>query len=166
MTPLPLSLCCLHRGLSQVDWVRYAAVHTMNVSAGPFRFVDWWMSYLNYQIEHHLFPSMPQFRHPIVSPRVKALFEKHGLKYVSSLAFCPFPRPPCFGGNTGAEKKFQRDLIPFTRTFLVPPFYRPATCVFFVFQVRPARLRDGHARHFRQPPQGNPLLQAPIQAPM
>lgn len=53
----------------------------MNVSPGPLRFVDWWMSYLNYQIEHHLFPSMPQFRHPIISPRVKALFEKHGLKY-------------------------------------------------------------------------------------
>lgn len=53
----------------------------MNVSPGPLRFIDWWMSYLNYQIEHHLFPSMPQFRHPIVSPRVKALFEKHGLRY-------------------------------------------------------------------------------------
>jgi acyl-CoA 6-desaturase (Delta-6 desaturase) len=53
----------------------------MNVSPGPLKWVDWWMSYLNYQIEHHLFPSMPQFRHPIISPRVKALFEKHGLKY-------------------------------------------------------------------------------------
>ena len=64
-----------------VDWVRYAAVHTMNVSPGPMNFVNWWMSYLNFQIEHHLFPSMPQFRHPIISPRVKALFEKHGLVY-------------------------------------------------------------------------------------
>ena len=65
----------------QVDWVRYAAVHTMNVSPGPFNFVNWWMSYLNFQIEHHLFTSMPQFRHPLVSARVRALFEKHGLKY-------------------------------------------------------------------------------------
>jgi len=65
----------------KVDWVRYSAVYTMNVSPGPFKFISWWMSYLNFQIEHHLFPSMPQFRHPIVSPRVKALFEKHGLKY-------------------------------------------------------------------------------------
>ena len=24
---------------------------------------------------------MPQYRHPIISPRVRALFEKHGLKY-------------------------------------------------------------------------------------
>lgn len=66
---------------TQVDWVRYAAVHTMNVSPGPFRFISWWMSYLNFQIEHHLFPSMPQFRHPVISPRVKAFFQKHGLVY-------------------------------------------------------------------------------------
>jgi fatty acid desaturase 2 (delta-6 desaturase) len=66
---------------TQVDWVRYAAIYTMNVSPGPFKFVSWWMSYLNFQIEHHLYPSMPQFRHPIISPRVRALFEKHGLKY-------------------------------------------------------------------------------------
>jgi acyl-CoA 6-desaturase (Delta-6 desaturase) len=66
---------------TQVDWVRYAAVHTMNVAPGPFKWVNWWMSFLNFQIEHHLFPSMPQFRHPIINPRVKALFEKHGLVY-------------------------------------------------------------------------------------
>ena len=66
---------------TQVDWVRYAAIHTMNVAPGPFKVVDWWMSYLNYQIEHHMFPSMPQYRHPIISPRVKALLEKHNIKY-------------------------------------------------------------------------------------
>jgi len=66
---------------TQVDWIRYAAVHTMNVHSGPFYCIDWWMSYLNFQIEHHLFPSMPQFRHPIISKRVRALFQKHGLVY-------------------------------------------------------------------------------------
>lgn len=50
---------------------------------GPAKWVNWWMSYLNYQIEHHLFPSMPQFRMPQVSPRVRALFEKHGVEYKS-----------------------------------------------------------------------------------
>jgi fatty acid desaturase 2 (delta-6 desaturase) len=55
----------------------------MNVKSGPFKVVDWWMSYLNFQVEHHLYPSMPQFRHPSISPRVKALFEKHGLEYKS-----------------------------------------------------------------------------------
>ena len=66
---------------TEVDWVRYAANHTMNVTPGPLNFVNWWMSYLNYQIEHHLFPSMPQFRHPIVSERVKTLFKKHNIYY-------------------------------------------------------------------------------------
>jgi fatty acid desaturase len=27
------------------------------------------MAYLNFQIEHHLFPSMPQYRHPQVALR-------------------------------------------------------------------------------------------------
>lgn len=66
-----------------VSWVRYSSDHTMNVEPGPFGWVNWWMSFLNYQIEHHLFPTMPQFRHPQVSPRVRALFEKHGVEYDS-----------------------------------------------------------------------------------
>mmetsp|Transcript_41382 Transcript_41382/g.93238 ORF Transcript_41382/g.93238 Transcript_41382/m.93238 type:complete len:428 (+) Transcript_41382:90-1373(+) len=74
-----------HLPVSEADeflhWCEYAALHTTNIKSGPGRWVDWFMSYLNFQIEHHLFPGMPQFRHPMVSPRVKALFEKHGLPY-------------------------------------------------------------------------------------
>ena len=33
------------------------------------------------QIEHHLFPSMPQFRHRLIAPRVRALLHKHDLPY-------------------------------------------------------------------------------------
>ena len=40
-----------------------------------------WMAYLNFQIEHHMFPAMPQFRHPATSIRVRELFNKHGLTY-------------------------------------------------------------------------------------
>merc|ERR1712060_238083 len=68
------------------DWVRYAAKHTMNVD-GAGGVVDWWMAFLNFQIEHHLFPQMPQFRHPRASPRVKALFEKHGVEYITKSYF-------------------------------------------------------------------------------
>jgi len=64
-----------------VSWVRYSSDHTMNVAPGPAGWVNWWMSFLNYQIEHHLFPSMPQFRMPQVSPRVRELFDKHGVEY-------------------------------------------------------------------------------------
>jgi fatty acid desaturase len=62
-----------------IHWVEYASNHTTNITSGPI--CDWWMAYLNFQIEHHLFPSMPQFRHPQISPRVRALFDKHGLQY-------------------------------------------------------------------------------------
>ncbi|EDQ92231.1 uncharacterized protein MONBRDRAFT_31348 [Monosiga brevicollis MX1] len=72
-----------HLPVSQADeylhWVEYAAKHTTNIAGTPL--CNWWMGYLNFQIEHHLFPCMPQFRHPQISPRVKALFEKHGLPY-------------------------------------------------------------------------------------
>eukprot|EP00127_Corallochytrium_limacisporum_P005614 Clim_evm13s209 gene=Clim_evmTU13s209 len=63
-----------------VNWIHFAAIHTMN--AEDSWWCNWWMSYLNFQIEHHLFPCMPQFRHPESSKRVKALFEKHGLPYL------------------------------------------------------------------------------------
>mmetsp|Transcript_27121 Transcript_27121/g.45380 ORF Transcript_27121/g.45380 Transcript_27121/m.45380 type:complete len:453 (+) Transcript_27121:133-1491(+) len=62
-----------------LHWVVYSAIHTTNIA--PSALCNWWMSYLNFQVEHHLFPSMPQFRHKTISPRVKTLFEKHGLVY-------------------------------------------------------------------------------------
>lgn len=62
------------------NWIEYAANHTVNIE--PSWWCNWWMGYLNFQIEHHLFPSMPQFKHQYIAPRVKALFEKHNLKYL------------------------------------------------------------------------------------
>lgn len=62
-----------------LHWVEYASKHTTNITPGAV--CDWWMAYLNYQIEHHLFPCMPQFRHPKIAPRVRKLFEDHGLPY-------------------------------------------------------------------------------------
>jgi fatty acid desaturase len=64
-----------------VNWVVYSSKYTMNCENTWW--CNWWMSYLNFQIEHHLFPSMPQFRMPLISDRVRALFEKHGYKYDS-----------------------------------------------------------------------------------
>lgn len=61
-------------------WVEYSLLHTADVE--HTRWVDWWMGYLNYQIEHHLFPTMPQFRHPLITDRVRALAEKHNIPYI------------------------------------------------------------------------------------
>lgn len=64
-----------------VDWVVYASSHTSNVE--PSWWCNWWMSYLNFQIEHHLFPSLPQFNAPLIAPLVKSFFKKHNLVYDS-----------------------------------------------------------------------------------
>ncbi|CAL8122102.1 unnamed protein product [Orchesella dallaii] len=60
-------------------WVEHGLVHTCDVEQRPW--CDWWMGNLNYQIEHHLFPTMPQFKNKLIVGRVKALAEKHGLPY-------------------------------------------------------------------------------------
>ncbi|MDX6199739.1 MAG: NADPH-dependent stearoyl-CoA 9-desaturase [Actinomycetota bacterium] len=38
---------------------------------------------LSFQIEHHLFPDLPSNRYAEIAPQVQALFEKHGLSYVT-----------------------------------------------------------------------------------
>jgi fatty acid desaturase len=38
--------------------------------------------WLNYQIEHHLFPDLPMLKYREVQPKVRALCEKHGIPYV------------------------------------------------------------------------------------
>ena len=43
--------------------------------------VDFLSIWLNYQIEHHLFPDLPMLKYREIQPRVKALCEKHGLPY-------------------------------------------------------------------------------------
>merc|ERR1719421_2804506 len=83
------SLSHTHLDVTQPDehlnWVEYSACHTTNLS--NHWFVNWCMANLNFQIEHHLFPTMPQFRHRRVSPRVKALCEKHGMHYDERMYF-------------------------------------------------------------------------------
>jgi fatty acid desaturase 2 (delta-6 desaturase) len=75
-----------HTHLDVVDedvhksWPRYAIDHTVNIEPqNPV--VSWLMGYLNCQIEHHLWPQMPQYRQPEASLRVQAFCAKHGLDY-------------------------------------------------------------------------------------
>jgi len=63
-----------------VNWVEYAVHHTVDIVPGDW-FVDWWMGYLNCQVIHHLFPSMPQCNQPEVSKRFQGFCQKWGLRY-------------------------------------------------------------------------------------
>ncbi|KAF3980921.1 MAG: fatty acid desaturase [Methylococcales symbiont of Hymedesmia sp. n. MRB-2018] len=50
----------------------------------PVDFVHGW---LNYQIEHHLWPDIPLSRYQIAQPKVKAVCEKHGIPYCQEPVF-------------------------------------------------------------------------------
>jgi acyl-lipid Delta6-acetylenase / acyl-lipid (9-3)-desaturase len=48
----------------------------------PSRLVDWLWGGLNYQIEHHLFPTAPRHNLSRLTPEIKALFAKHNVPYL------------------------------------------------------------------------------------
>ncbi|KRF28889.1 acyl-CoA desaturase [Phycicoccus sp. Soil802] len=55
-----------------------------NIRGGPF--VDWALGGLNYQIEHHLFPSMPRANLPKAQRIVHSVCERHDVPYVEATA--------------------------------------------------------------------------------
>jgi len=61
----------------QTDWPTLQNLATCNVEGSLFN--DWFTGHLNYQVEHHLFPSMPRHNYPKANVRVQELFKKHGL---------------------------------------------------------------------------------------
>jgi fatty acid desaturase len=48
---------------------------------------DFLMGYLNYQIEHHLFPDLPPLQYRELQPRVKAICAAHGVPYIEDSLF-------------------------------------------------------------------------------
>ena len=55
-----------------------------NIRGGPV--VDWALGGLNYQIEHHLFPSMPRANLPKAQVIVRALCERDAVPYIEASA--------------------------------------------------------------------------------
>ncbi|XP_037694550.1 fatty acid desaturase 2-like protein FADS2B isoform X1 [Choloepus didactylus] len=63
------------------DWFSTQVLATCNIEQSFFN--DWFTGHLNFQIEHHLFPTMPRHNYHKVAPLVKSLCKKHGLQYVN-----------------------------------------------------------------------------------
>jgi len=57
-----------------------------NFATGTDR-IDFLHGWLNYQVEHHLWPDMPLSRYQRAQPKVKALCEKYGLPYTQESVF-------------------------------------------------------------------------------
>ena len=74
-----------HKGMPMVpatmklDFLRRQVLMSRNIRGGVF--VDFAMGGLNYQIEHHLFPSMPRPNLRQVQPIVREYCEVHGVTY-------------------------------------------------------------------------------------
>jgi fatty acid desaturase len=49
--------------------------------------VDFLHGWLNYQIEHHLFPDLPMLKYQQIQPKVKEVCERYGLPYVQEGVF-------------------------------------------------------------------------------
>ncbi|NXI47927.1 FADS2 desaturase, partial [Galbula dea] len=61
------------------DWLSSQMSATCNIEQSFFN--DWFTGHLNFQIEHHLFPTMPRHNFWKVKPLVKSLCAKYGVQY-------------------------------------------------------------------------------------
>jgi fatty acid desaturase len=74
-----------HKGMpvlkndSRLNFLRRQVLTSRNVTAHPL--TDFWYGGLNYQIEHHLFPSMPRNKLREVQAIVKAFCRAHSIAY-------------------------------------------------------------------------------------
>ncbi|MEU4607098.1 acyl-CoA desaturase [Kribbella sp. NPDC023972] len=77
-----------HKGMEMPDdttnWghLEKQVLTSRNVNGGLV--TDWMMGGLNYQIEHHLFPSMPRANLRFAQPIVRAYCERIGVSYLST----------------------------------------------------------------------------------
>ena len=76
-----------HKGLEvrdgekeELDWITRQVVTSRNIL--PNRVTDFFYGGLNYQIEHHLFPSMPRVNLRRAQPMIKRYCLRHQLPYV------------------------------------------------------------------------------------
>jgi fatty acid desaturase len=66
-------------GADRIDFLRRQVLTSRNVRGG--RLVDFFLGGLNYQIEHHLFPSMPRPNLRWSQPLVEDFCRQHGVAY-------------------------------------------------------------------------------------
>ena len=77
-----------HKGMptfsreDKIDFLRRQVLTSRNVVGNPV--ADFWYGGLNYQIEHHLFPSMPRNKLKMAQPIVRAFCEERSVPYAES----------------------------------------------------------------------------------
>jgi fatty acid desaturase len=68
-------------GETRGEWYVRQMLGSANISGGKLLHIM--TGNLSHQIEHHLFPDLPSNRYGEIAPRVRDLFDRYGLKYVT-----------------------------------------------------------------------------------
>ncbi|KAG0454831.1 hypothetical protein HPP92_024123 [Vanilla planifolia] len=63
------------------EWCKMQIIGSLNINCPPW--MDWFYGGIQFQVEHHLFPRLPRCHLRAVSPAVRELCMKHGLRYES-----------------------------------------------------------------------------------
>jgi fatty acid desaturase len=64
--------------------------------------------WLNYQIEHHLFPDVPMLAYRRIRPKVQAVCERHGVPYVQEPVTRRFGKMACVFVGTARMRRLER----------------------------------------------------------
>jgi len=74
------------RPASSAEAMVRQVVSSVNYATGT-EAIDYAHLYLNYQIEHHIWPDLPMHRYRELQPKVKALCAKYGIPYIQESVF-------------------------------------------------------------------------------
>ena len=98
-----------HKGMpivpasSRIDFFQRQVLMSRNVRGGAT--VDFAMGGLNYQIEHHLFPSMARPNLKLVQPTVKKYCQDHGVPYAEVGLFESYGIVVSYLNNVGIQAR-------------------------------------------------------------
>jgi fatty acid desaturase len=68
------------------EWLLRQCISSANYTSGS-NCVDYLQGWLNYQIEHHLFPDMSLYEYQLIRKDVEAVCKKYGVPYVNENVF-------------------------------------------------------------------------------
>lgn len=74
------------KGAGRAEYYVRQVTGSVNYALGS-DVVDFLHGWLNYQIEHHLFPDIPMLKYQQFQPRIRAICEKYGVPYVQEGVF-------------------------------------------------------------------------------
>lgn len=82
------------RPSSRAEYYRRQVLGSTNYATGGVGgdLEDYAHLWLNYQIEHHLFPDLPMSKYQEAQPKVRAICEKYGIPYVQESVFTRFKK--------------------------------------------------------------------------